>query len=164
MELRSRLLHGQDDGTPWPSIGQVVSAVANAATATSHNANDVTTSGEPRNEGQSDGDRGREFAVLLSKAMLHMARAASRARWGRSWIKVSQERRAEPGEIAMRRRCDREERAYRPGTGSETEFLSTSAAQTEPGPHRYRVHMFVAPAGPVHLKCVSLNPRQMLAF
>lgn len=31
------------------------------------------------------------FHVLLSKAIMHLARAASRARWGRCWVKVSKE-------------------------------------------------------------------------
>eukprot|EP00752_Nemacystus_decipiens_P012187 g10805.t1 len=77
----------EDDGTPWPSMDEVVSAVAKAASNTK-SANDVTTPGEGEDGEEGDGGAGGGFAVLLSKAMLHLARAASRAKWGRSWGKT----------------------------------------------------------------------------
>lgn len=71
-------------------MGKVVSAVANAAIANSNSKNNATAPGEGGNGGEGDGNRGGDFAILLSKAMLHLARAAGRARWGRSWVKVRQ--------------------------------------------------------------------------
>eukprot|EP00903_Cladosiphon_okamuranus_P012352 g11581.t1 len=73
----------EDDGAPWPSIDQIVSLAA-----TVNRTNNVTTSTEEGNESDGDGAREGELAVLFSKAMLHLARAASRARWGRSWVKT----------------------------------------------------------------------------
>lgn len=117
-------LHDQDDGTPWPSIHQIVSTVATAATANS--TNNVTTSGEGGNERKGDGGREGKFAVLFSKAMLHLARAASRARWGRSWAKVRQRRRsiARDGESLQFGVVKRSGRNDRSGARNQTAFLS----------------------------------------
>jgi len=80
----------QDDGAPWSSVAQVVAAVSTAtATRRSNNQVEDTGSGEEdRNQSKRGSDNKDEFAVFLSKAMLHLTRAASRSRWGRSWVKV----------------------------------------------------------------------------
>ncbi|CAM9247576.1 unnamed protein product, partial [Ectocarpus fasciculatus] len=77
----------EDDGTPWPSKSQAVSAVAAAAINESNN--------EEKSAGGSGGDQeggnsadGDTFAVFFSMAMLHLTKAASRARCAQSWSKT----------------------------------------------------------------------------
>ncbi|CAM9135050.1 unnamed protein product [Scytosiphon promiscuus] len=74
----------EDDGTPWPTIDQMISSVTTSA-SDSGNAKDTSGSGEEKSRNKASGD---VFALFLSRAMLHLTRAASRARWARSWVKT----------------------------------------------------------------------------
>lgn len=68
----------QDDGAIWPTIEKgLVATVGGPDTSIQ---TDVGTSGEA--------GTGPSFADYLSCALLHLARAASRARWAQSWAKV----------------------------------------------------------------------------
>lgn len=68
----------QDDGATWPAPGDV----------------DISLK-TPNDEGDTskaaisdDVAEARLVGTLLSRCMLHIARAANRASWGRSWTKV----------------------------------------------------------------------------
>ncbi|CAN0183838.1 unnamed protein product, partial [Pylaiella littoralis] len=71
----------EDTGMPWSSV----SAITTAATT----CNDKKSVEGDESAAEADrGNDGENFSVLFSRALLHLTKAASRARWGRSWVKT----------------------------------------------------------------------------
>lgn len=70
----SRYACAQDDGADWPTMEDDGPAVASPPDAVEGTSDETIT--DP------------SFAKFLSSAIIHLARAASRARWARSWVKV----------------------------------------------------------------------------
>lgn len=79
----------KDEGTPWPDITKPGSAAANGGVDPEGSDAGELTSGDDKDGGGKSRARARAaLAAYLPKAMMHLTRAASRARWGRSWTKV----------------------------------------------------------------------------
>ncbi|CAM9209213.1 unnamed protein product [Ectocarpus sp. 4 AP-2014] len=76
----------EDDGTPWPSKSQVVSAVEGAVINENSNEEKSTGGNGDHEDGKSADEHA--FAVFFSMAMLHLTKAASRARRAHSWSKT----------------------------------------------------------------------------
>lgn len=68
----------QDEGERWPSIDDIISSPFSPGEKGEDTATTVDTSA----------DNHSPFWVHFSKAMLHLAKAAVRASWGRFWLKV----------------------------------------------------------------------------
>ncbi|CAB1113909.1 unnamed protein product [Ectocarpus sp. CCAP 1310/34] len=76
----------EDDGTPWPSKNQTISAVEGAVISENNDeGNSAGGNGDNQHGKSADGDA---FAVFFSMAMLHLTKAASRARHAHSWSKT----------------------------------------------------------------------------
>lgn len=72
----------QDEGERWPSIDDIISAPFNSNCSPGEKREDSATTVDAPAANHSP------FWVDLSKAMLHLAKAAVRASWGRFWLKV----------------------------------------------------------------------------
>ncbi|CAM9352028.1 unnamed protein product, partial [Ectocarpus sp. 13 AM-2016] len=76
----------EDDGMPWPRKSHVVSAVEGAVISESNNEKKSAGGNGDHEDGKSaEGDA---FAVYFSMAMLHLTKAAGRARRAHSWSKT----------------------------------------------------------------------------
>lgn len=79
----------KDEGTPWPDISRSGSAAANGGIDPEGSDVGELMSGDGEDAGGESRARAHAaLAAFLPKAMVHLTRAASRARWGRSWTKV----------------------------------------------------------------------------
>lgn len=79
----------KDEGTPWPDTSKSGPTAANGGVdAEGSDAGDLTSCDSKGAGGEFRAKARAALAAYLPKAMMHLTRAASRARWGRSWTKV----------------------------------------------------------------------------
>lgn len=79
----------KDEGTPWPDTKKSDSTGASGGADPEGGDVGDLASGDGKEPGEDFRTKARAaLAVSLPKAMMHLTRAANRARWGRSWTKV----------------------------------------------------------------------------